>query len=682
MGITPSAPMTSKNEHQEIRNLPEQLDDIAMSYILTQNTIDLIRLGEKDYYDNMIVLTSGILNKRLNKLELGFLNKRIQYGINENIYVSNKSDMTHLIPKNDALKQKLIRNVSKYYMKIMTIYSAIVSTMDPQYFYEDEEGNRSTFYLKDFKEYKYIPRNAKPRISQMTNPLNLCRKRLNILKNKLNIQDNRVTINPGEKLCSMDGPSKRLNEEIGIKELDLLYYDLYDNENKKWGKMSKSMKKKYNRDLTVFYQIFTGIKTKPSNIKSFRDIEMLDFNTFDKCNKDDFIKELTISKDDERIQSYLDKIYKIQEHTQSTKIKLMNILRKLFISNGTDYKLNPELTLDVVMSLEKDTRDAIMYLYTTCEKYFVQALLVFEKIYEENAYSLNVERNKNMNSTFVTPSNNTTENAIMNQIETDGSNNSVNKDTKTREEYFPNSPISQTLPETSASTPIIPETSASTPIIPETSASTPIIPETSASTPIIPETSASTPTIPETSASTPIIPETLPEPPQQIPQSNLFQEPTITSEQNRETIKTEQFVNPSDISVNTKSQNMFKNVGAEKIVEQPAIQQPLPPQPDQPLPPQPDQPLPPQPDQPVAPQPDQPLPPQPVSQPAAPQPDQPLPPQPDQPVAPKPASQPEPQPDQPVAPQPEPQPGQPVAQQQVPQKETPKSKSWFNVNFS
>ena len=602
MGITPSAPMTSKNEHQEIRNLPEQLDDIAMSYILTQNTIDLIRLGEKDYYDNMIVLTSGILNKRLNKLELGFLNKRIQYGINENIYVSNKSDMTHLIPKNDALKQKLIRNVSKYYMKIMTIYSAIVSTMDPQYFYEDEEGNRSTFYLKDYKEYKYIPRNAKPRISQMTNPLNLCRKRLNILKNKLNIQDNRVTINPGEKLCSMDGPSKRLNEEIGIKELDLLYYDLYDNENKKWGKMSKSMKKKYNRDLTVFYQIFTGIKTKPSNIKSFRDIEMLDFNTFDKCNKDDFIKELTISKDDERIQSYLDKIYKIQEHTQSTKIKLMNILRKLFISNGTDYKLNPELTLDVVMSLEKDTRDAIMYLYTTCEKYFVQALLVFEKIYEENAYSLNVERNKNMNSTFVTPSNNTTENAIMNKIETNGSNNSVNKDTKTREEYFPNSPISQTLPETSASTPIIPETSASTPTIPET----------------------------------------LPEPPQQIPQSNLFQEPTITSEQNRETIKTEQFVNPSDISVNTKSQNMFKNVGAEKIVEQPAIQQPVAPQPDQP----------------VTPQPDQPVAPQPVSQ----------------PVAPKPASQPEPQP--------EPQPDQPVAQQQVPQKETPKSKSWFSVNFS
>jgi len=399
MGISSSVP--EKVEESDLSNLPEQIDDIAISYILTQNTIDLIRLGDKDYYDNMIVLTSGILSKRLNKLELGFLNKRIQHG--QPIFVSDKSDMSHLIPKNDAMKKHMLRNISKYYMKIITVYSAVVSTMDPQYFYEDEDGNRSTFYLKDFKDYKYIPRNAKPRISQMTNPLNLCRKRLNILKNKLSIGEDSITINPGEKLCSMDGPSKRLNEEIGIKELDLLYYDLYDNENKKWGKMSKKMKKKYNRDLTIFYQIFTGKKTKPSDIKSFRDIEMLDFNTFDKCNKDDFIKELIVPKDGRLIKSYLDKIYIIQDHTQSTKIKLMNILKKLFISNGSDYKLNPDLTLDSVIAIEKDTREAIMYLYTTCEKYFIQALLIFEKIYEENTYNLNAQRNNNMNSAFVVP---------------------------------------------------------------------------------------------------------------------------------------------------------------------------------------------------------------------------------------------------------------------------------------
>jgi len=106
---------------------------------------------------------------------------------------------------------------------------------------------------------------------------------------------------------------------------------------------------------------------------------MLDFNTFDKCNKDDFIKELIVPKDGRLIKSYLDKIYIIQDHTQSTKIKLMNILKKLFISNGSDYKLNPDLTLDSVIAIEKDTREAIMYLYTTCEKYFIQALLILKK---------------------------------------------------------------------------------------------------------------------------------------------------------------------------------------------------------------------------------------------------------------------------------------------------------------
>ena len=405
MGISSSMPMKEEmNESSnDISNLPEQIDDIAVGYILTQNTIDLIRLGDKEYYDNMIILTSSILNKRLSKLELGFLNQRITNGIQEPIYAQDKHDITNLIPKNDAMKNKMLHNISKYYMKIITIYSAIVATMDPQYFYEDEDGNRKTFYLKDFNEYKNIPHNAQPRISQITNPLNLCRKRLNILKNKLNIDGDNVTINPGEKLCSLDEPTKRLNEEIGIKELDLLYYDIFDSTEKKWAKMSNKMKKKYNKDLTLFYQIFTGKKNKPSEIKSFHDIEMLDFKTFDHCNKNNFIKDITVSKNNKLIQKYLDKIYIIQQHTNTTKEKLMYILKKIFISDNNQYKINPELTLDKVFSLENDTREVILHLYTTCEKYFVQALLIFEKIFEENVHSLNIERDTNMKNTFVIP---------------------------------------------------------------------------------------------------------------------------------------------------------------------------------------------------------------------------------------------------------------------------------------
>ena len=405
MGISTSKQNVTEDiiKDEDITNLPEQIDDIATKYILTQNTIDLIRLGDKDYYNNMIILTSSILDKRLTKLELGFLNERILHGVQEPIYTQDKHDMTSLIPKNDRIKNKFLHNISKYYMKIITIYSAIVATMDPQYFYEDEDGEHKTFYLKDFGDYKSINPHVKPRISQMTNPLNLCRKRLNILKNKLNIEGEQVTINPGEKLCSMNDSTKRLNEEIGIKEMDLLYFDIFDNNEKKWAKMSNKMKKKYNKDLTIFYQIFTGKKNKPKEIKSFHDIELLDFKTFDYCDKEHFVKDLIVSKNNQHIKKYLDKIYIIQEHTNTTKEKLLYILKKIFISEGEEYKINPELSLDKLIQLENDTRDIILHLYTTCEKYFVQALIIFEKIFEEQMYELNLERDNNMKNTFVIP---------------------------------------------------------------------------------------------------------------------------------------------------------------------------------------------------------------------------------------------------------------------------------------
>ena len=333
MGITSSSPINTASDIQgftkntstdepEMGNLPDEIDDIAINYILTQNTIDLIRLSDKEYYNNMIVLTSSVLKKRLNTLELGLLHDRVLNGIKEPIYTGNINHVTNLIPKNDAMKDKIAKNIAKFYMKNITIYSAIVSTMDPQYFYENPDGERTTFYLKDFNEYRNIPLNAKPRISQITNPLNLCRKRLNILKNKLSIDGDNTTINPGEKLCSQENPSKRLTEEIGIKELDLLYYDIFDSTKNKWGKMSKNMKKKYNKDLILFYQIFTGKKVKPKNVKSFYDIELLDFKTFDRCNKTNFTKDITVSSDNKLIKEYLDKVSIIQEHTNSIQTKL------------------------------------------------------------------------------------------------------------------------------------------------------------------------------------------------------------------------------------------------------------------------------------------------------------------------------------------------------------------------
>ena len=186
MGIT-----SSKEEPNEMASLASQIDDIAVHYILNQNTIDLLRLTDKEYYDNLIILTSSIIDKKLNKLELGFLNNRV-FG------KKTITDIIDVIPASNKIKEKVVFNISKFYIKIIMIYSAIATTIDPQYSYETPEGNKKTFYLKDMQEYKNIPKNVKPLLVQLTNPMNLCRKRLDILKNKLdlNVDESFIKINP------------------------------------------------------------------------------------------------------------------------------------------------------------------------------------------------------------------------------------------------------------------------------------------------------------------------------------------------------------------------------------------------------------------------------------------------------------------------------------------------------
>ena len=189
MGNTASSP-NSSIQTNNISNLPAEIDEIAMHYMLTQNTIDLIRLTDKEYYDNLIVLTSNIFEKRLNNLELGFLKNRI---------TGNSEQIQEIIPSSNKLKDKILISISKFYIKIIMIYSAIASTIDPQYSYQDKEGMNKVFYLKDFEEYKNIPKDVKPLLVQLTNPMSLCRKRLGILKNKYDdtTEPNSIILNPG-----------------------------------------------------------------------------------------------------------------------------------------------------------------------------------------------------------------------------------------------------------------------------------------------------------------------------------------------------------------------------------------------------------------------------------------------------------------------------------------------------
>ena len=370
--------ISNQTEPKNIKSLSQTIDDIAIHYILKQNVIDLLRLTDKEYYDNLIILIGKVFDTRLTNLEVGVLSGRINETIQDAVF--------SLLPATDNIKNKMISNISKFYIKLMMIYSAIVATIDPQYSYEDEQGQRQFFYLKDLSYLKKLPKDSNPVLHQLTNPMNLCRKRITILKNKLETnEEDFIILNPGDKLCSLDSASK-LTDEVGIKELDLLYYDIFDYSNKSWKKRSREMEEKYKKDLLLFYQIFTGKENMPSEIKSFKDIELLDFKNIEYCNDPLFKEDFTVSKNDNLIKNYIKQINIIEEEVKVYRTKLTDILKEIFlikiVENEQTYGINPTLTMPQILKLEQDTRDTIISLYTNCERNFIKALLIFEEIYD------------------------------------------------------------------------------------------------------------------------------------------------------------------------------------------------------------------------------------------------------------------------------------------------------------
>jgi hypothetical protein len=107
MGNSISNPSEPKN----IKSLSQTIDDIAIHYILKQNVIDLLRLTDKEYYDNLIILIGKVFDTRLNNLEIGVLSGRINETIQDAVF--------SLMPATDNIKNKMISNISKFYIKII-----------------------------------------------------------------------------------------------------------------------------------------------------------------------------------------------------------------------------------------------------------------------------------------------------------------------------------------------------------------------------------------------------------------------------------------------------------------------------------------------------------------------------------------------------------------------------------
>lgn len=412
-------------------SLIDAIDEIAVKFILKQNMIDMMRFNDKDYYDNMIILTSSILKKELTDIEVGILRERVigtpeslpmnnntnngnkengnnlsnnNANIGNNVMIASIDDLKNISSKNEKSKQKALTLISKFYVKLMTLYSFIVSVIDPQYVHTTESGETNYFRLKNFNDIDMI-NNGTVRIHQLFNPMSLIQNRLKILKNKMDENGNNnsdfVKLNPGQSLCNPDelSSSNNDNDDFGLKQLDALYFDVFDTETKQWNMRSDELERKYKRDLKRFYQIFTGKKRLPDNVKTFQDIEQIQFSELASCKSDGFVDGLVLSKSDNIFKKYVAKIKEIEEITEVSKKKLLAILKKMFmVDQDENIIINPKINIQLILKLQQQAIDCVINMYTTCEANFIQAILIFEDVYQQKVKTINSSRNNFLNN--------------------------------------------------------------------------------------------------------------------------------------------------------------------------------------------------------------------------------------------------------------------------------------------
>ena len=108
---------SSNKSENKFENFYDIIDYIATHYILTMDFKNLSKLSEKAYCDKLVVLTSDIIEKYFNDMEITFLAQRIKNGLEvndlkkENVMFINKDNLENLDISND--EQKSIKKDNK-----------------------------------------------------------------------------------------------------------------------------------------------------------------------------------------------------------------------------------------------------------------------------------------------------------------------------------------------------------------------------------------------------------------------------------------------------------------------------------------------------------------------------------------------------------------------------------------
>jgi hypothetical protein len=411
MGNTTSSNST-KDSEKKFDNFYDVIDYIATYYILTMDFKSLRKLSEKEYCDKLVVLTSDIIKRYFNDMEIEYLAQRVKNGLEVNeiqkdkIIFLNKEQLDSLDVSNDAQKsikkKRVCIGIAKFYVKIAHIFAAIVMTINPVYSYKSADG---VTVKTPFMEKDTIPKNVQRKLYK----LNICDNRIRALKKgeTINEQNGDVSLQP--KICDMnitkDGQSKFLTDEPGITELMQLYLDdNYDYSTGSFTGMSDKTKKQYMLDLTTFYKAFTQNEQMPAEINKFSDIKLRDYNAKKGCQSSTPLLKspVTINKKDKLFIDYADNIKQMIQNAANNQSKLLSVINELFTYVVDPYtkknkiKINPKLTDELLQNTVIKTRKFIVDLYVKCETDYVNGVKLYEAIVETKIIATTQQQIENL----------------------------------------------------------------------------------------------------------------------------------------------------------------------------------------------------------------------------------------------------------------------------------------------
>jgi hypothetical protein len=185
--------------------------------------------------------------------------------------------------------------------------------------------------------------------------------------------------------------TKALTDEIGIPELEALYFDVYNFKKGVFDEKSKESQAQYEKDVATFYKTFSLSEKVPPEIKKFSDIKLKDFHNQPLCKDENSpwsksYHSTPNHKDFELFQKYAKHIADMTFKNKQNEQKLVAIIDQMFAywidpeSKVKQLTIDPKLTYEKLDKLIPETRDIIVKLYVECEKDFQEGLNILEAI--------------------------------------------------------------------------------------------------------------------------------------------------------------------------------------------------------------------------------------------------------------------------------------------------------------